>query len=128
MSDCFEIKSSIHDYKVFFEDDFERALNRLNADGDLLLVDQNIRSLYAQTFDPVLDKFNHIIITPSEEQKSYLNLAPIIDSLIQKNFKKNNRLVAIGGGITQDITAFIACNLYRGVEWFFFPDHTAGAV
>lgn len=33
----------------------------------------------------------------------------------------NHRLVAIGGGITQDVTAFIASVLYRGVGWIFVP-------
>jgi 3-dehydroquinate synthase len=121
LSDCINIKSSIHDYEVFFVEDYRQSLKEQIAEGDFLLIDQNIHALYGQDFSPVLDSLNHIIISPTEEQKSYLNLAPIIDSLIQKNFKKNNRLIAIGGGITQDITAFIACNLYRGVEWFFFP-------
>ena len=29
-------------------------------------------------------------------------------------------LLAIGGGITQDITSFISSILYRGVDWIFF--------
>jgi len=30
-------------------------------------------------------------------------------------------LIAVGGGITQDIVAFISSNLYRGVRWVFYP-------
>jgi 3-dehydroquinate synthase len=41
--------------------------------------------------------------------------------LIDNGFRKNHRLVAVGGGITQDVTAFIASILYRGVSWLFFP-------
>jgi len=121
LSDSLNIKSLIHDYKVFFVDDFSLSLKNQIIDGDFILIDQNIHNLYRKDLAPVLNRLQHTIITPSEEQKSYLNLAPIIESLIQKNFKKNNRLIAIGGGITQDITAFISSNLYRGVEWFFFP-------
>lgn len=121
MSDCLKIKSSIHDYTVFFVDDFSLSLKKQIIDGDFILIDQNIHDLYRQNLAPILERLDHIIIKPSEEQKSYLNLAPIIELLIQKNFKKNNRLVAIGGGITQDIAAFISSTLYRGVEWLFFP-------
>jgi len=121
LSDCLNIKSSIHDYKVFFVDDFSLSLKKQIIDGDFILIDQNIYDLYRQKLAPILDRLRHIIIKPSEEQKSYLNLAPIIEVLIQKNYKKNNRVVAIGGGITQDIAAFISSTLYRGVEWFFFP-------
>jgi 3-dehydroquinate synthase len=116
-----KIKSSIHDYKVFFVDDFSLSLKKQSYDGDFILIDQNIHDLYRQNLAPILDRLNHIIIKPSEDQKSYLNLAPIIESLIQNNFKKNNRLIAIGGGITQDIAAFIASTIFRGVDWLFFP-------
>jgi 3-dehydroquinate synthase len=30
-------------------------------------------------------------------------------------------LVSIGGGITQDITGFLASTLYRGIRWIFIP-------
>ena len=48
---------------------------------------------------------------------------PFFLKLIEGGFKKNNRLIAIGGGITQDVTAFIASILYRGVDWIFFPSN-----
>ena len=35
--------------------------------------------------------------------------------------KRNYKLVAIGGGIVQDITGFVSSILFRGVEWVFFP-------
>ena len=46
---------------------------------------------------------------------------PIIEQLIESKFRKNDRLICIGGGITNDITAFIASIMFRGVEWLFFP-------
>jgi 3-dehydroquinate synthase len=63
----------------------------------------------------------HIFVDATEDQKSYTALTPIIEQLIDNRFRRNNRLIAIGGGITQDITAFIASMMYRGVEWLFFP-------
>ena len=41
--------------------------------------------------------------------------------MINCGFRKNHRLIGIGGGIIQDITAFIASIMYRGVDWFLFP-------
>ena len=35
--------------------------------------------------------------------------------MIQNEFKKNHRLIAIGGGIIQDIASFTASIMYRGV-------------
>ena len=36
-------------------------------------------------------------------------------------FNKKNKLIAIGGGITQDVVGFISSILFRGVEWVFYP-------
>src|SRR3972149_5423083 len=45
----------------------------------------------------------------------------IIDALVDKKVRRNEKLVAIGGGIIQDVTAFSASIIYRGIEWTFFP-------
>ena len=62
-----------------------------------------------------------IEVSANENQKSYEGLIPIIDKLVNHGFRKNHRIVGIGGGITQDITAFTSSILFRGVDWIFFP-------
>ena len=55
------------------------------------------------------------------KRRATRNWGPILEQFIDGGFRKNNKIIAIGGGITQDIATFIAANLYRGVEWYFFP-------
>lgn len=117
----FKVKSVIHNYEVQFTGDFESALVSELDDGDFIIVDKKIKQLYHSQLAPVLTKAKHIGIDATEPQKSYEGIIPLIRTLIEKGFRKNNRLVAIGGGITQDITAFIASIMYRGVKWIFFP-------
>ena len=45
----------------------------------------------------------------------------IILQLISAGFKRTHTLVAVGGGITQDLVCFISSILYRGVKWKFYP-------
>ena len=116
----FIVKSSIHDYDVNFIDDFKSHLNNNLLEGDYIIIDNNILNIYKNDLK-VLEDFNFIGIDSNENQKSYEGLIPIIDSLINNGFKKNHRLIAIGGGITQDVTSFIASTLYRGVHWIFYP-------
>ena len=71
--------------------------------------------------DAIPDNNLLIDIDAHENQKSYEGLIPIINTLIESGFRKNHRLIGIGGGITQDITAFTASIMYRGVNWIFFP-------
>jgi 3-dehydroquinate synthase len=111
----------VHDYHVRFVEDGLSSLAEYTGPNDIVLIDEKVGSLYESRLAPLLEHQAHVPLTASEEQKSYLQLAPVITALIEKNFRKNNRLVVIGGGIIQDIGAFLAANLYRGVQWIFFP-------
>lgn len=121
MSETLSIKSSKTTYHVRFEDDFASVLTEQILPGDHVVVDANILELYRSTVEPLLDGVQHTIITPSEDQKSYQAITTFIETLLETGFRKNNRLIAIGGGITQDIVAFTASILFRGVSWIFYP-------
>ena len=117
----FRIKSIIHDYSVEFIKDFVSILKKEVKSGDVFILDNKIKALYPQVVDVVKNDNLLIEIKATESHKSYEGLIPIINKLISKGFRKNHRLIGIGGGITQDITAFTASIMYRGVEWLFFP-------
>ncbi|MBT7092849.1 MAG: 3-dehydroquinate synthase [Bacteroidetes bacterium] len=117
----FKIKSIIHDYEVQFVDELATALNAELVESDFILIDYNITEMYSGDFGSLLKKHRHLCLDATESQKSYQGIIPIIQTLINRGFRKNHRLIAIGGGITQDITAFIASIMYRGVNWLFFP-------
>jgi 3-dehydroquinate synthase len=121
LSNNFVIHSLFRNYEVRFEDNFTSRLQASLQDGDFLIVDANIRNLYSSQLKPFLENWPHIVIEPSEERKSYVQLESVIQTIIESGVKKNHRLVAIGGGIIQDITGFIASILYRGVDWLFYP-------
>ena len=115
------IKSSIRDYEVFFSRSVFDILTSEVKSEDVIFIDSNLIRHLPDKVHSFITSSRHILIDATEEQKSYTTLTPIIEQLIEDRFRKNNRLVAIGGGITQDITAFIASMMYRGVEWLFFP-------
>ena len=116
----FKVKSIIHDYEVNFINDSPAVLNNEIRDGDVIIMDQKIKEFYP-AITATIPKKILIDIEAHEKQKSYEGLIPIINKLISGGFRKNHRLIGIGGGITQDITAFTASIMYRGVDWIFFP-------
>jgi 3-dehydroquinate synthase len=116
-----QIRSSRSVYTVKFSSDFIADLRAELKHGDYLIIDENIARLYSSKIDGLRAEFGNITLKPSESQKSYQGVEPIIAHLISTGFRKNCRLIAIGGGITQDVTAFIASVLYRGVGWIFVP-------
>jgi 3-dehydroquinate synthase len=117
----FTVRSRVRDYEVRFGDDAFADLRRELRAGDVILVDATVRRLYAERLDPILPAQPCIEVAPNEAQKSYRGAEPVFERLIESGFRKQHRLVAIGGGITQDLTAFIASVLYRGVDWLFYP-------
>lgn len=117
----FGVKSRIHDYTVQFIPDTQKSLREQLQEGDCIIIDTTVRELYQNELADILATQKNIVITASEKQKSYEELIPVIKELIDGGFRKNHRLVAVGGGITQDVTAFISSILYRGVSWLFYP-------
>lgn len=117
----FKVKSVIHDYEVRFIDDLTKTFTAELRDGDYIIVDNKIKQLYAEPLARIFEQYRHIGLDATEPQKSYQGIIPVIQTLIESGFRKNHRLVAIGGGITQDVTAFISSVMYRGVDWIFFP-------
>lgn len=115
------VQSSKGAYDVRFEEDFTGTLKDHLREGDVVTVDATVLNLYRERLAPILDATHHLIIAPTEEQKSYQGVESFIGHLIESGFRKNNRLVAIGGGITQDVTAFTASMMFRGVDWIFYP-------
>ncbi|MEI7682358.1 MAG: AroB-related putative sugar phosphate phospholyase (cyclizing) [Betaproteobacteria bacterium] len=117
----FDIKSSIHDYSVTFINDTGAALLSQLKEGDFLVIDSKIMELYDHELGEILKTYSYINLKATELQKSFDGVTPILQQLIEGGFRKNHRLIAIGGCITQDVTAFIASILYRGVDWYYFP-------
>ena len=117
----FTVKSIVHDYKVQFVDDSKQILVREMKEGDVVIIDNKVSALYPDLLNGISQNNVVIGIDADERQKSYQGLIPIIEKLIAGGFRKNHRLIGIGGGIVQDITAFTSSIMYRGVYWLFFP-------
>ena len=62
-----------------------------------------------------------VYVVADETVKTAEQALVIIEKIVATGFRRNERLVAIGGGVVQDLTGFIASILYRGVEWAFYP-------
>ena len=115
------IKSKLHPYKVSFNQNAKNVLQRIASDGDILLVDNYININYSHLFDDLSNE--RIPLKANETLKSYRSIEKILNTIVKKGFRRTNKLIAIGGGITQDVTSFIAFILFRGVPWVFLPSN-----
>lgn len=112
----FEVNSSVHGYQVFFDISGEWIIDA--GQGDAIIIDKTV---YENT---PMSGFDGVIIIPieaKEENKEYTAVSKYIQKLIDSGFRRDNTIYAVGGGVIQDISGFIASMLYRGVEWYYFP-------
>jgi len=114
------IESNIRDYEVIFEKDFAFLQKFSFYENAIIIIDKNVYALYSEYFTD-LNMDDVFLFDAIEENKTFNYVQEIYDFLISKSVKRNLTLVSIGGGITQDITGFVASTLYRGINWVFVP-------
>lgn len=121
MSEKLMIQSHRGPYTVIFgETSFPDPM--FSQEGEAhFLIDAKVAQLYASSLAVILDNPNTIIITATEENKSIEKTIPVMERLVLNKVRRDHTLVAIGGGIIQDITCYIASTLLRGLPWRFVP-------
>lgn len=115
------IHSKFRNYSVNFVDDFAVPLKEEIDNDTFLIIDKNVFDLYRSRLDDMIKKDRYLIVEANEANKTLGKCQEIIEQLVERKVRRNNKLIAVGGGIIQDITAFVASILYRGIEWSFFP-------
>jgi len=119
--DLLEIQSHKGPYSVSF---FEYPISNISGlyEGEAhYIIDANVARLYKSELSDVLEHANTIIIVATEKNKSIEKIIPIFEELVENQVRRDHVLIAIGGGIIQDITCFIASTLLRGVPWYLVP-------
>lgn len=121
VSEGLVIQSHKGPYAVSFAGDLLRDPACLLQGEPHFLVDATVARLYAHPLERILAHPNLILIEAKEENKSLQSIIPVFEQLVGNKVRRNHVLVAIGGGIVQDITCFIASTLLRGLPWRFVP-------
>lgn len=116
------IKSRLGDYQVRFQKDYSFIGEILARPNTVLVMDRRVYDLYRERL-PVLDELHEKYLLDAREENKTLEQAGRIVQWIIDSFaaKKNINYASIGGGITQDVSGFVASTLYRGVPWTFVP-------
>jgi len=85
------------------------------------VIDARVAELYATELQPLLDSGRALVVEATEAAKSLDRFTAHVERLVALGTRRGDPLVAIGGGIIQDITCFISATLFRGLEWRFYP-------
>jgi 3-dehydroquinate synthase len=115
------IESHRGKYTVRFGEKPFAPLQRSPLAGAHFIIDAKVASLYPRELEPALSSGAALLIEATETNKSLHRFPEYVEHLVSHDVRKTHRLVAIGGGIIQDITCFLAATLLRGIPWHFYP-------
>jgi 3-dehydroquinate synthase len=114
MHASFDITASSGSYGVSVQPGLLEAL-LAEAGERIFIVDEFLAApLVAAGLDP-------IVIIADEPAKSLDRMTDVIVAMRDRRATRDTVLVAIGGGVVQDIAAFAASTYMRGIAWIYVP-------
>jgi 3-dehydroquinate synthase len=114
MRELFEITSSDGTYPVRLSGEPLRSVVEC-SDSDIVLADEFFRDALDGLAKPV------IFVAAEETSKDMVNVAPLIEQIRRAGLTRDGVILAVGGGVIQDIACFIASVYMRGVRWTYVP-------
>jgi 3-dehydroquinate synthase len=86
-----------------------------------VIVDANVDALYASSLAPLKSAFPYRTVPALETEKTLAGVERTLQFLQDHKANKETRLIAIGGGIIQDIATFSSHLYYRCIPFVFVP-------
>ncbi len=121
MSDYFKVVASTGEYGVQIGSGLLKSKIG-NPEQQIIVCDQFFANTYQALGHTVIG------IEAVETSKSLEGMSQIIVALRNLGTNRNSTVLAIGGGVIQDIATF-ACSIYmRGIKWDYFPTTLLGMV
>lgn len=119
----FQIKYASRKVEIIFENGIINnnwsILN--NQKRYLVITDTNLTKLYEKLLSNIPNLITIISIKSGELAKSFSVYEKLIHTLQKIEFKKNDVIIAFGGGVIGDLAGFIASTYLRGVEYIQIP-------
>lgn len=114
MQESFEVLSSSGNYSVVVGTDLLAKVLDQHSDS-IYIIDENLKSVVPEIMT------NCIFVSANENTKSLESMSEVILKMREFGANRNSHLVAIGGGIVQDIATFVASIYMRGIQWTYMP-------
>lgn len=88
----------------------------------IAIVDENLAGIISKTHPDFFKSFDHLITIPEgEPAKSFEEYEKLIERLVDFGADRTTTLVAVGGGVTGDLTGFAGATFMRGLSVYQVP-------
>ena len=119
MPEKFEIKSGLRNYEVCWVKDCVAAIGDQRSSRSFLVIDEDLPT--SGKISKLFSKDRVIRLKADEKTKTFDSCSELIRQLVDRNVRRNEIIFAVGGGVIEDVVAFVSTVLFRGVEWVFIP-------
>lgn len=125
-----DIAAGKKNYDIIIGDNLVERLpeyikKKYSGDKIFLVTDKNVMNLYGEKISSILIdadfKITTYIVPPGEGAKSFEYLKKGYDLLLDEDFRRDNLILALGGGVVGDLAGFIAATFMRGVSFVQVP-------
>lgn len=101
-------------------------------DHYFVIADANVNRLHKIFIDELIlllgKNTNHFILKSGEKSKSFLKLSHLLKSMHESGLSRSSSIIAIGGGVVGDLSAFAASIYLRGIKLIHLPTSLISAV
>lgn len=94
-------------------------LNEINNKNYIVVISKKVHKLYSKLLNFPKDKT--LILPDGEREKNFKNYTKILNFALNKKLKREDAIIAIGGGVVGDIAGFAASTYMRGINFIQVP-------
>ena len=119
-----KISRSEKTYPIYIEKDDITNLKlkitqSLRSDKYLVVISEKVEKIYGKILG--FSKDEKFVLKDGEKEKNIENYKKIINKAMEKGLKRNDSIIAIGGGVTGDLAGFAAATYMRGIDYIQVP-------
>lgn len=118
-----QVKSRNHTYPIIIQNNLLQTLrDHLDMNRFYVIVSDNqIPQVYIETVREACENHLFISFPAGEQSKSFSEYERIISLMQKHNVSRDACLIALGGGVTGDLSGFVAATYLRGIDFIQIP-------
>ncbi len=124
-----KLKNSDFSYSILIGENILGVLEKKikvlcpNTKKIAIIIDKNVPTRFKKILEKKLKNYELIFFSffANERNKSLRHVNFFLEKLLSKNFNKSDLILSVGGGITGDVSGFIASIYKRGLNFINIP-------
>ena len=124
-----KFKNSIHNYSVITGNNslgvIQKKIKKLcpKTKKIVLIIDNKVPRKFKNIFKKKLKNYETFFFPfyASEKSKSFRSVDKLLQKILLKNLNRSDLIISVGGGITGDVSGFVASIYKRGVNFINVP-------